>query len=611
MGVGLSAPFLGPHPFPHTGATLSIFRSFLSSVGTPAASTTWTEANVGDDTTGTITELSATQVNITAAGTSDSTDDGTIAYQTISGAQDIQIICKTPTTYTGTVENFTFFGVQLREALTGNPVLLNCLSPQVEGGSRVKHRLTTDGSYVSYATGEIILVRPKYLAITYDHSAGEVKYWESSTGVANEYSQIGATVSLTLSFPVYACLYGTSHNNAVTATAAISAATVGATITISQIAPPGARSVGYVFDGLYATTNGVGNPDHGIRIANCPRAGLSDTKNEYANGGVGVTTDCDTRLSAAGYTSPTNANGAGDMVNPRINDYFIESRLNYQKDYCEMQGGGQVAGDGYVYDKPRCWMYPFNSREVGEVDATPIRWDETFWMGMSVFVPSNWEHETLFVGSYPVTLWMLFSMNVTASSTQFNFGIYSKEAGKSQWGSTLNVNAAGTNEVKLADIDLGDLAADGDLGVWTDFVFKVRLNPFTTTTLASTISGGRPETYDGNRGIYEVWKTTGAVDGNGDRAFTKVYSRVNLPVGNVPIAGYAPRWTPRIYRGNWNPTGTRDPRARSGIFGSTGAGSADDDGYMFLGFDGIYIGDETTHGTDFSDVNPGRLTEPA
>jgi hypothetical protein len=574
---------------------------------------TWTEANLGDDTVGSIVELSATAVTISASGTSDSTDDGTIAYQTVSGAQDIQIICLTPTTYTGIVESYTFFGVQLREALTGDPVILSCLSAYTSGGTRTKHRLTTNGSYVTHNTGDVALTRPKYLAITYDHSLGEVKYWESSTGVSNEYSQIGTTVSITLSFPVYAALYGTSHNNVVISIAAFTNCSVSNTLTISQAAPPGARNLGYIMDGTLSEFTAVGNPDHGMRLSNNTRAGLSSTAVIIASGGGGVTTDCDSRLTAAGYVSPTNANGVGDTVNPRKNTYFLENRLNWKKDYCEMQGTGTPAGSGYPSDKPRCWNYMHKKTDVGEALGSPLRWDKTFWLGFSVFVPSNWEHETLNIGNWDQTDWSMFPMHSSsASTTIIEFSLWGKEAGKTQWGVTLYYNHLNVYDTASPTIviDCGDVATDGDLGKWTDFVIKMRLNPFTVTTNASTIPGGRNESYDGNRGIFEVWKTTGAVDGNGDRAFTKVYSRVNLPVGLVPQAGVAPIWLPRIYRGGFNPTGTRDPRARSGVFGSTGAGNPDDDGYMFLGYDCIYMGDEELNGTGFSDVNPGRLTEP-
>ena len=207
-----------------------------------APANTWTEANLGDDATGSVNELSATNVNITAAGTSDSTDDGTIAYQTVSSG-DIQLVAKIPETWLGTTENFTFFGVQLREALTGDPVILSCLSAFVEGGNKAKHRLTTDGSYVAYATGLTSMLRPKYLAITYDSIAHEVKYWESDDGVSNNYEQIGATVSITLSYDIYACLYGTSHNNAVTTTAALTNCSLGSSITISQKPPPATRKL--------------------------------------------------------------------------------------------------------------------------------------------------------------------------------------------------------------------------------------------------------------------------------------------------------------------------------------------------------------------------------
>ena len=392
-------------------------------------------------------------------------------------------------------------------------------------------------------------------------------------------------------------------------------------VRVIKIASTGARAVGYVWDGQYATTRAQGDMDHGGRVLNMTRDALSGVKWEDSSGITTLNSNSDTRPAAAGYVTPANANGAGDTVSPRLNDYFMESRLNWQKDY-NQQNSAPAGSGGWPDDKPRCGFYPFKvNADVGAFGAMPVRWDKTFWMGMSIYVPTNWEHETLHLGNRDATSWMIIPIAAdTASTDWFHMHLWGKEAGKTEWMIEWSLNQTGHpfitepayNTGVYTEIDCGNVVDDQDLGKWTDWVIKMRVNPFATTTDAGIFTGCRPEIYQGNRGILEVWKTFGPnnYDGNGNRQFKKVFSRVNLPMGNVPRLGNSPRTTPRIYRGNWNPDGRRDPRTRSGIFGSTGAGNPNDDGYMFLGMDCIYVGDEELHGTGFSDVNPGRLPEP-
>ncbi len=227
----------------------------------------WTEQNLGDDATGSIDELSAQNVNVSAEGTVDP-DDGTVAYQLDTSGSDIQLICQVPEIYLGTLVDFTFFGLQIREALTGAPIVMQLASPNLESGgsagNRAKIRTVTDGTASFYAQGLTSLLRPKFQAITVARGTSEVKFWESDDGVANNYQQIGATLSQTLATNLYCCLYGNSQSGGL-ATASFTNATLSNTITISQAAPPAQRNLrghltwetgalqanGFQQDGLY------------------------------------------------------------------------------------------------------------------------------------------------------------------------------------------------------------------------------------------------------------------------------------------------------------------------------------------------------------------------
>ena len=356
-------------------------------------------------------------------------------------------------------------------------------------------------------------------------------------------------------------------------------------------------------DGTRSTFTSAGNPDHGMRLSNNTREASSSTQIAFSDGGGGVSANCDSRMAAAGYVSPTNANGPGDTVNPRLNDYFIESRLSWKKNYYEINGGSTY---DVSIDKPRCWMYPFNIGAPGDPDVTPVDWDKTFWWGMSVYLPTNWESETgSNVGNYNNNRWSIAPWGSdTATRTLLHFAPWTQTSGKTQWSVIVYKNDSSINEGNGVRYDLADASTDGDLGVWTDWVFQIRFNPFTTTTDTSGISGSSGQTYNGNRGICNIWKTSGAVDGNGNRSFYQVLNLSAEPVGNVPNQ-FAPRVTPRIYRGGWNPGGTRDGANRppSTINGSSA------DGYMFMGFDCFYLG-SSADGTGFTDVNPGQLSKP-
>jgi hypothetical protein len=566
---------------------------------------TWTFAQLGD-ARGVLTEDSATQLDMTVQGSNDE-DNKDIAYQTVASG-DIQIVARIPdqSGWTGHTENFTGFGVGIAEGIVADSWMAQCWKPFT--GTQIMAKHGTDAVMNGGITGAPQITTPRYVAVTYDFSATKIQFWESSDN--SDWFQVGSDVIRDLSYTAYAYVFGTSHDVTLSTTAVMTACVFSDTITISEATPPdpATRNIGYIMDGSLATFNPPGDSDHGMRLANMVRADETTDAVFLTGGGHGgVSQDCDSRMAVAGYTTPQNANGAGDTVSPRLNTYFLENRLNWKKDYSEMNG---AAPGTTAKDKPRLWNYPFNPEDVGHPEAMPVRYDKTFWFGMSIYVPSNWEHETFHIGNFDLTDWSLCPFSAdTASTDWLGLALWNPTAGATHWGIKWGFNDTGYRTgTPYNKIALTDLADDSDYGKWTDFVIKQRLNPFTETTDAGQFDGCRNETYDGNRGILEIWKTFGPdnYDGNGNREFKKIFSRVNQPFGNVPRAGYAPRATPRVYR-SWNPSGSRDPRPRSGIFGGTGA----DDAYLFLGFDCIYVGDEELHGTGFADVNPGQLPEPA
>ena len=299
--------------------------------GPAAAPSTWTEGKQGDET-GTMTENSSTSVTLASRSTRDAhagnteDDGGLLAYQTLSSPQDIQLITTVPSSWTGSPsdpEDFTFFGLRITEALTGRPVMVQNAWPNV-GQTRTKYRPTTSGDLVNnYATGDIAATLPLYLAITYDHSAGEVKFWESSTGVADEYNQIGDTLSLTLSFPCYAAIFGTSHDAANQVTATLTNCSVGSSITISDgsaTAPARKVAWGMPFDndGFIARSTG-GIDSAGLMVIN-----------ETGDDVVSITNITQANPAVATFASAPSENDRGTITGvsgmTEINDTLVHLR---------------------------------------------------------------------------------------------------------------------------------------------------------------------------------------------------------------------------------------------------------------------------------------------
>lgn len=198
-----------------------------------------------------------------------------------------------------------------------------------------------------------------------------------------------------------------------------------------------------------------------------------------------------------------------------------------------------------------------------------MRYDKETWVGFSVYTPPNYQYDrgslTGHAGGYMV--WVANS-DTDHTTAQLNLFMFNNGAGnyyKWYYGWTLRTadigeNANGVNgtlgtnntvswvdlsALQGAETGFGDLR--DDVGKWTDFVIRMRINPFSVTTNPSVAyAGAYPNgpgngmmpinaSYTGNTGIIEVWKSVGAAGPNGERQLVKRLSRVSQPYGLVPV----------------------------------------------------------------------------
>jgi hypothetical protein len=277
---------------------------------------------------------------------------------------------------------------------------------------------------------------------------------------------------------------------------------------------------------------------------------------------------------ASYYTNPSNASGAtasnldgrvlqsetwnGDLITPRNGTYFMRQAIYYTKDYKTINDSSAPAADD---DKPRVKFDQSNA-----VYSFP--WDTEMWFGFSIRLSDSYVPEVGSTNNASTT--MVWVINTgSASGTQLTLTRQRRQGTSTErWWAVYQINAT-----SVADMD-GDGASPGttyadlgetsdDIGLWTDFVIRVRFNPFTTATnpASAGIANGANQLYQGNRGILQIWKGTGAYTTGKNRQMTRLYSRVNLPVGGVPGAGMTLVPSHRMYKFGWkfNPTSSTAP----------------------------------------------------
>lgn len=255
------------------------------------------------------------------------------------------------------------------------------------------------------------------------------------------------------------------------------------------------------------------------------------------NGGAGPSSGYDARVSATG------ASIGADTVSPRAGTYFWYGSINNTTNYTSLCGNGS--------NKPR-WNL-FLSDAVHRVD-----FDQEVWLGFSIYLPSDFVHDVATKGEASGIQWMsVHSLPSGSLKEMFMVSTWVPSGGTtSHWYLILHTSATtiSSSSANKEYIDLGDVVTDSDLGRWTDFVIRFRINPFTASTNASTITGGKNQTYPANKGIMQVWKASGTSSPN--RAMTLVVNRTNTPVGLVPNSGYQLQVSPRHYKYGWhnNPT---------------------------------------------------------
>lgn len=289
------------------------------------------------------------------------------------------------------------------------------------------------------------------------------------------------------------------------------------------------------------------------------------------SGGCGPTSDCDLRVVESEVVN-------GQRVKARSGKYFLRILLDKEKDYTGLNGGG--------LPKPRNSLGFYNPEYRFSHDTEE-------WVGFSVFLPEGFEDETENIG-------IILSEITVDSSAQFIKLSVGMRGGDTESHWYLDHYQSDTSVAVDADTvkteyQLGSI--EGDKGRWTDFILRIRANPFRVDT--NPAKKGIPDAFDrmyrGNKGILQVWKAVGSVDSAGNREMVNVVDIVNAPVGLVPgttqgkskIAHNA-----RAYKPAWQ--------------GHTGRSSSVV-GPIWIGWDEFRFGSAVADGTSYQDVHPAGL----
>ena len=280
-------------------------------------------------------------------------------------------------------------------------------------------------------------------------------------------------------------------------------------------------------------------------------------------GGFGPETNWDTRVVHSEIVG-------GHTVLPRAGDYFLRSAIYWDKDYNVL--------NGFNDDRPRSGM---NFAGTGAGKA--FQHDEEAWIGFSVFLPANWEHEHG-VHDHRGSVMLLSLSDQTRAASAVALSVWTPPGSEtSHWQIRIQINDSAVQGSSQSQewVSLGSIQPD--LGKWTDFVFRIRSNPFTKSTNPAKegIQDSMDMLFEGNRGILQVWKSDGP-----QRAITEKISRVNTPIGYVPHATRPIEVSFRIYKYGWrrNPTTVKGP--------------------VWVGCDEMRYGTTERHGTGFDDVIP-------
>jgi hypothetical protein len=306
----------------------------------------------------------------------------------------------------------------------------------------------------------------------------------------------------------------------------------------------------------------------GFYIATLP---ITQVAGEYLHTGdsnFGPTSNADTRVVSSEVIG-------GETVRPRSGKYFLRTEVSRTKDYLLLNSGNK--------NRPRSKIYMSDP-------AHRVDFDEEGYVGFSIYTPKNFESELAVKDQRGSA--MVFELSTDSTAAILNMGVWAQPSDvEAHWYLRIYTDDKSVREDR-ADFQLVDLGpVSGDMGKWSDFVFRYRFNPFSVTTnpAAAGIPSSMNKVYEGNKGILQVWKAEGPVEGDGNRKMVLKVDKVNTPVGLVPHATEKVRHYWRIYKFGWlsNPTSLTHP--------------------VWFGFDEIRQGLVSRDGTTFADVAPAGV----
>jgi hypothetical protein len=339
--------------------------------------------------------------------------------------------------------------------------------------------------------------------------------------------------------------------------------------TLLSTAAAAAPKVAYTGDFETGQIQPADSTHDGFYIKTLPNPQLGSEILVSGKGGFGPSSASDTRVVSS---EPVG----GEVVRPRKGNFFARSALYYDKDYRNVNNG--------VLDKPRSFLNITNPKYN-------FSFDTEVYIGLSIYTPLNYENETGSTGDLGYL--MLLSVNADDTTRSIFTLRHIVAAGQTQahWDLRLYTDATSVQEstATLNDINLGSVTPD--IGKWTDFVIRLRANPFAVATnpAVAGIPNSMNKLYEGNKGILQIWKSEGSVDADGNRKMVLKVDKVNTPVGLVPGTTDAIQISPRVYKGGWkkHPTSVTGP--------------------VWFGFDEVRYGQAVRDGTGFDDVNPAGV----
>ncbi|MBW2528376.1 MAG: hypothetical protein JRI23_29645 [Deltaproteobacteria bacterium] len=284
----------------------------------------------------------------------------------------------------------------------------------------------------------------------------------------------------------------------------------------------------------------------------------------------------------------------GEDVSARNVSYFLLHSLFFDrnniayKDYNAINGGGVIGDYGGALDKPRTAFSLTGADYV-------IGWDRECWVGFSVYIPASWEHDNAEKTNGSNATLLSINPN-SASRTFMSLALRATVTGQqTNWFVMLNLSdtdqVEGGAGVTSELLDLGSIA--DDIGTWTDFVLRLRANPFSEETNPHDDLGlaeAPDHPFLGHQGILQLWKSTGS----SRQMQLTVVDREDTPVGLVPWTGNdnGLKLSWRIYKYGWKklPTDALGP--------------------VWLAYDDIRFGETDRDGTGYQDVHPDQELRP-